>query len=178
MTGGTAKDERPGEQILKDDGATMLGRTVPLEEYGRLHTFPSDPAQTWVELAGDELSALCPAVSGLQPDLYTWSVRYRPNGRCVETKSLKLYLLTFRDLRIYAEHLVARIAGELAEALDTEVTARLTQKARGGIETTVEAVAGAATNATGSRAIEGPRQLPPGTEPDPARTNPTEPQPR
>ncbi|MFN0028004.1 MAG: NADPH-dependent 7-cyano-7-deazaguanine reductase [Acidimicrobiales bacterium] len=126
-----------------DDG-TMLGRQVPVQEYGRLHTFPSDPAQTWVELAGDELSALCPAVSGLQPDLYTWSVRYRPNGCCVETKSLKLYLLTFRDQRIYAEHLVARIARDLAAVLHSEVTVRLTQKARGGIETTVEAVAGQA----------------------------------
>ena len=126
----------------------LLGRSVPAEEYGQLDTFPSDPAQTWVELTGDELSALCPAVAGLQPDWYRWSVRYRPRGRCLESKSLKLYLLTFRDEPIFAEHLVARIARDLAGALDTEVTVRLTQKSRGGIETTAEAVAAAPATKT------------------------------
>lgn len=120
----------------------LLGRDVELSEYGQLDTFPADPAQTWVELTGDELTALCPAVNGLQPDLYRWSVRYAPNERCLESKSLKLYLLTFRDERIFAEHLAGRIARDLAAALDTEVTVRLHQNRRGGIETTVEAVAG------------------------------------
>lgn len=122
----------------------MLGRAVSPEEYGRLDTFASDPAQSWVELSGDELMALCPAVEGLQPDLYRWSVRYRPVQRCVESKSLKLYLLTFRDERIFAEHLCARIARDLAAVLGAEVTVRLAQNRRGGIETTVEAVAGPA----------------------------------
>lgn len=137
----------------------LLGRNVDPEEYGRLDTFPADPAQTFVELVGDELSALCPAVSGLQPDLYRWSVRYRPNQLCVESKSLKLYLLTFRDERIFAEHLCARIARDLAAALDTEVVVRLTQSRRGGMETTAEAVAGTAPGAlsSGSR-----RELPSG----------------
>lgn len=120
----------------------LLGRTVAPEEYGQLDTFPADPAQTLVELTGDELTALCPAVAALQPDLYRWTVRYRPNRVCIESKSLKLYLLTFRDERIFAEHLGARIARELAAVLDTEVTVRLTQSRRGGIETTTEAVAG------------------------------------
>jgi 7-cyano-7-deazaguanine reductase len=120
----------------------LLGRPVDPEEYGRLDTFPSDPAQTFVELAGDELTALCPAIDGLQPDFYRWSIHYRPNVRCVETKSLKLYLLTFRDERVFAEHLAARIARDLAAVLDTVVTVRLVQNRRGGIETTVEAVAG------------------------------------
>lgn len=123
----------------------LLGRNVDLSEYGQLDTFPADPAQTWVELSGDELTALCPAVSGLQPDLYRWSVRYEPNGRCLESKSLKLYLLTFRDERIFAEHLVARIARDLAAVLDTRVVVRLHQNRRGGIETSVEAAAGPAT---------------------------------
>lgn len=127
------------------DDRPMLGRTVEPEEWGRLETFPADPRQTLVELAGDELSALCPGVAGLQPDLYHWLIRYRPAGRCVETKSLKLYLLTFRDVAVFAEHLAPRIAGDVAAAVGTTVYVRLTQGRRGGIETTVEAVAGPAT---------------------------------
>ncbi len=119
----------------------LLGRSVEPGEYGQLDTFAADPAQTWVELAGDELHALCPAVTGLQPDFYRWSVQYRPNRLCIESKSLKLYLLTFRDQRVFAEHLAPRIARDLATVLDTEVTVRLVQSRRGGIETTVEAVA-------------------------------------
>lgn len=125
-----------------DTRPALLGRNVDRGEYGQLDTFPADPAQTWVELTGDELTALCPAVSGLQPDLYRWSIRYEPNERCLESKSLKLYLLTFRDERIFAEHLAGRIARDLAAVLDVPVTVRLQQSRRGGIETAVEAVAG------------------------------------
>ena len=132
------------EQVRQTQPA-LLGRAVGPEEYGQLDTFPADPVQTLVELTGDELTALCPAVAAMQPDLYRWTVRYRPNRVCIEGKSLKLYLLTFRDERIFAEHLCARIARDLAAVLDAEVTVRLTQSRRGGIETTTEAVAGAAT---------------------------------
>ncbi|MCC6433595.1 MAG: 7-cyano-7-deazaguanine reductase [Acidimicrobiales bacterium] len=138
----------------------LLGRNVEVSEYGQLDTFPADPAQTWVELSGDELTALCPAVSGLQPDLYRWSIRYEPNERCLESKSLKLYLLTFRDERIFAEHLAGRIARDLAATLDTEVTVRLHQNRRGGIETAVEAVAG--TRRDGAVATTARPELNPG----------------
>ena len=123
----------------------MLGRTVGPEEWGRLETFPADPHQTLVELGGDELSALCPGVTGLQPDLYRWVIRYRPADRCVESKSLKLYLLTFRDTAIFAEHLAPRLADDLSAAVGAPVYVRLAQNRRGGIETTVEAVAGEVT---------------------------------
>jgi 7-cyano-7-deazaguanine reductase len=135
----------------------LLGRSVHPGEYGRLDTFPADPAQTFVELSGDELTALCPGVDALQPDFYRWSIRYRPNDRCVESKSLKLYLLTFRDERVFAEHLAARIARDLAAVLDTVVTVRLVQGRRGGIETTAEAEAGHREPLP----LEGPPQLNP-----------------
>jgi 7-cyano-7-deazaguanine reductase len=122
----------------------MLGRTVEPEEWGRLETFPADHRQTLVELAGDELSARCPGVAGLQPDLYRWVIRYRPAERCLESKSLKLYLLTFRDEAIFAEHLAPRIAADVAAAVGATVYVRLAQNRRGGIETTVEAVEGLA----------------------------------
>ena len=120
----------------------MLGRSVGPEEWGRIETFPADPRQTFVELSGDELSALCPGVAGLQPDLYRWVIRYRPAQACIETKSLKLYLLTFRDEPIFAEHLAPRIAADVADAVGVPVYVRLAQNRRGGICTTVEAVVG------------------------------------
>lgn len=119
----------------------MLGRPVTTEEYGRLETFPADPNTRVIEMNGDELTALCPAVAGLQPDFYRWTIRYSPNGSCIESKSLKLYLLTFRDVAIFAEHLAPRMAREIAAVLDTEVYVRLVQKSRGGIEIAVEATA-------------------------------------
>lgn len=120
----------------------MLGRAVGSEEYGGLDTFLSLPGQTLVELQGDELAALCPEVDGLQPDLYRWTVRYRPVDRCIEMKSLKLYLLTWRDERIFAEHLAVRIAADLAAVLGTPVLVRLHQNRRGGMEAIAEAVVG------------------------------------
>ena len=58
----------------------------------------------------------------------------------MESKSLKLWLVTFRDRRIFAEHLVSEIHGELAshEPAVTDVSVKLTQNARGGITTVVQ----------------------------------------
>lgn len=120
----------------------MLGRAVGADEYGGLDTFPSVAGQTLVELHGDELTALCPGVEGTQPDIYRWTVRYRPLDRCIEMKSLKLYLLTWRDERIFAEHLAPRIAADLAAAVGTAVAVRLHQNRRGGMEAIAEAVLG------------------------------------
>lgn len=139
---GTGEDAGTASPGVGREVAPMLGRSVAPEEYGRLETFPALAGLREVELTGDELTALCPAVPGLQPDFYRWSIRYRPNGCCVESKSLKLYLLTWRDERIFAEHLAVRIAFDVASALDTTVTVRLLQQRRGGMETAADAVMG------------------------------------
>lgn len=121
---------------------TMLGREVAPEEIGRLDTFPVDERVTSVVFEGDELQALCPAVPGIQPDLYQLRIAFEPAGRTVESKSLKLYLTRFRDERIFAEHLAARIATDVAAAVGTAVEVRLVQNRRGGLVETVTARAG------------------------------------
>lgn len=78
-----------------------------------------------------ELNALCP-VTG-QPDQYELTISYMPNGKTIESKSLKLYLWSFRDQGIYAENLAATIARDLGKALDRAVMAELTQQVRGGL---------------------------------------------
>jgi len=101
-----------------------------------LETFPN-PGVSRVEMTSDELAAVCP-ITG-QPDLYLGTIEYRPKDRCLESKSLKLYLNTFRDEGHFCEALAVKIRDDVAEALGLdadEVRVTLKQKARGGITIT------------------------------------------
>jgi 7-cyano-7-deazaguanine reductase len=103
------------------------------EAYAGLETFPN-PGVDQVEMTSDELTAVCP-ITG-QPDLYVATISYRPQDRCLESKSLKLYLHQFRDEGHFCEALAVRIRDDVAEALRLErdrVHVTLKQKARGGI---------------------------------------------
>ena len=117
----------------------MLGRHVEVEEYGRLDVFPVErPVR--ITFRTDELQALCPAVDGIQPDIYSAEIAYTAVSQAIESKSLKLWLTTFRDRRIFAEHLVLELHDTIV-ALGpglADVRVRLTQNVRGGIETVVE----------------------------------------
>lgn len=103
------------------------------EHYAGLETFPN-PGVVHVEMTSDELAAICP-VTG-QPDLYVASIEYEPDTLCLESKSLKLYLATFRNEGHFCEALAVRIRDDVAQALGLgpeRVTVTLEQKARGGI---------------------------------------------
>jgi 7-cyano-7-deazaguanine reductase len=118
---------------------SMLGRPVSASEFGRLEFFEI-PSPVRVTFVTDELQALCPAVETLQPDIYTAEIAYTANTHAVESKSLKLWLVTFRDRRIFAEHLAIEIYDMLSirSPLVKDVSVKLTQNIRGGIITTVE----------------------------------------
>lgn len=106
------------------------------ERYAGLETF-ANPGVSQVELTSDELSAVCP-VTG-HPDLYEAAITYRPQSLCLESKSLKLYLVRFRDEQHFCEALAVRIRDDVAEALALpadRVSVTLKQKARGGISIT------------------------------------------
>ena len=103
------------------------------EHYAGLETFPN-PGVVSVELTSDELAAICP-VTG-QPDLYVATIEYEPQDLCLESKSLKLYLATFRNDGHFCEALAVRIRDDVAGALGLgpeAITVTLEQKARGGI---------------------------------------------
>ena len=105
-------------------------------QYAGLETFPN-PGVSRVEMTSDELTAVCPITS--QPDLYTAAIEYEPDRLCLESKSLKLYLMTFRDEGHFCEALAVRIRDDVAAALELpseRVGVRLVQKARGGITIT------------------------------------------
>ncbi len=125
------------------DTATRSTELVALghpgsSHYAGLETFPN-PGVARVELESDELAAVCP-VTG-QPDLYRVAIAYEPEARCLESKSLKLYLNGYRNEGVFAEALAVRIRDDVAEALALppgRVRVRLVQKARGGITITAE----------------------------------------
>ena len=101
--------------------------------YAGLETF-ANPGVSQVVMRSDELTAVCP-VTG-QPDLYVVTIDYRPDGLCVESKSLKLYLNAFRDEAGFCEALAVQIRDDVARALELpagRVVVHLEQKARGGI---------------------------------------------
>ena len=104
--------------------------------YAGLETFPN-PGVSRVEMRSDELTAVCPLTA--QPDLYTATIEYEPRELCLESKSLKLYLMQFRDEGHFCEALTVRIRDNVAQALDLPpegVRVTLVQKARGGITIT------------------------------------------
>ena len=120
----------------EDHGLTVLGATVrhPIEH---LECFDAPEHVTTVRFTTDEVMSLCP-VTG-QPDISSLVIEYRPDQRCIESKSLKLYLWSFRDRKVFCEALAAEIAAEIVQAADPHaVTVTLRQQPRGGI--VIEAV--------------------------------------
>jgi len=86
----------------------------------------------------DELTAHCPFEFG-GPDFYSLTIRYKPDGKVVESKSLKKYLEGYRDREISAEALATRIHSDISECINPEALyIELEQARRGGIEETVE----------------------------------------
>ncbi|MEK7380136.1 MAG: preQ(1) synthase [Gemmatimonadota bacterium] len=119
---------------------TAEGRTIPFEgpeaiDVSVLETFPyQGPDQEIVTETG-EFSAVCP-FSGL-PDFAILTISYVPSDRCVEFKSLKYYILSYRNVGIYQEHATARLAEDLWKVLAPKrLTVRMVYNVRGGFETT------------------------------------------
>jgi len=84
----------------------------------------------------DEFTAVCPW-TGL-PDYGTLDITYVPAGSCIELKSFKYYLMSFRDVGMVQEHAVNRILKDLvALCLPRSMKATLDYRVRGGIHTEV-----------------------------------------
>lgn len=105
-----------------------------------LETFPNpQPERDYtIHIRMPEFTCLCPKTG--QPDFATLHLAYVPEQRCVELKSLKLYIWSFRDEGGFHEAMTNRILDDLAGLLEPRY-ARLTAEwnVRGGIFTTVVA---------------------------------------
>jgi 7-cyano-7-deazaguanine reductase len=103
-----------------------------------LETFdnPSSGRDYHIHMEIPEFTCLCPKTG--QPDFATLFLDYIPDQRCVELKSLKLYIWSFRDEGHFHEDVSNRILDDLIRALDPRFM-RLTAKfyVRGGIFTNV-----------------------------------------
>ena len=85
-----------------------------------------------------EFTSVCP-FSGL-PDFAEVTIAYAPNRHCVELRSLKYYLMSYRDVGIWYEHLVNRMLDDLVKAVQPkrmEITIKCNP--RGGLTSTVSA---------------------------------------
>ncbi len=121
----------PPESADGVDGLTILGSPVrhPVDH---VETFAAPSGATLVRFITAEVTSLCP-VTG-QPDISSVVIEYEPTARCVESKSLKLYLWSFRDRAVFAEALAVEIAEEIRRAAHPErVKVVVTQNPRGGI---------------------------------------------
>jgi 7-cyano-7-deazaguanine reductase len=106
---------------------------------GLLETFES-PVETpfVIEHIHEEFTSLCP-VTG-HPDFGRIMLRYVPNQRCVELKSLKLYYQSFRDEGIFYEAVTNRILDDLVALLDPRWLQVVTEwRGRGGIHSRIVA---------------------------------------
>ena len=100
-----------------------------------IEAFPIDDPTQVITLDCGEFTCRCP-ITG-QPDWATISIEYRPAALAVETKSLKLYLETFREEGIFHEHLATRMRDDLVAALDpVALTVTVRFNSRGGIAVT------------------------------------------
>lgn len=126
------------------DGLTILG--------GGKTSFPSSPDDATLEafpnaypdrdynilLDCPEFTSLCPMTG--QPDFGRIVIDYVPGGRCIESKSLKLYLFSFRNYGAFGEAIVNRILDDVVAACSPRrATVRGSFTPRGGI--TIEVTA-------------------------------------
>jgi 7-cyano-7-deazaguanine reductase len=110
---------------------------MPSKPSNDLETFdnPSERDYT-IRMQIPEFTCLCPKTG--QPDFATLDLEYVPGRRCVELKSLKLYIWSFRDRGAFHEAVTNEIADHLVQAMDPRFL-RLTARfnVRGGIYTSV-----------------------------------------
>ena len=91
-----------------------------------------------IKISIPEYTSICPR-SGL-PDFGTITIRYIPNKWCAELKSLKMYILAYRNLGIFYENAVNRILRDFVKAtkpVRAQVVGEFT--VRGGMKSTIEA---------------------------------------
>ena len=84
----------------------------------------------------DEFTSVCP-FSGL-PDFATVTITYTPNSDCIELRSLKYYLMSYRNVGIWYEHLVNRMLDHLVKVCKPKrMQIEIVCKPRGGLSSTV-----------------------------------------
>ena len=121
--------------MITPDTFTALGKHQTT--FTKLDVFERPANVVEVVLAGEELTAFCPITH--QPDFYQYEVRYWPTTSCIESKTFKLLVGSFREREAFAETLASDIAALIHEATGAETEVTLTQQVRGGVQITARA---------------------------------------
>jgi 7-cyano-7-deazaguanine reductase len=130
----------------RDDRSTLTLLGQGTTEYpdspdnAKLEAFENRHADRdyWIEFDCPEFTALCPMTG--QPDFGHITIRYIPDAWCVESKSLKLYLFSFRNHGTFHEEVVNRILDDVVKtAQPRRAIVKGVFNPRGGIALTVEA---------------------------------------
>ena len=103
-----------------------------------IETWPNQYQGYEISIEIPEYTAICPKTS--LPDFGTIRINYIPDKSCLELKSLKEYIHTYRNLGIFYENAVNRILADLVKAchpISATVTGEFT--ARGGLSSTIQA---------------------------------------
>lgn len=117
-------------RILEFEGEEKIGTDL-------LQSFPYEGPRQTIHYETREFSAVCP-FSGL-PDYAALHVDYVPEATIVELKSLKYYIVSFRNVGIYQEHATARIYNDLLALLNPRwLCVKTVYNTRGGIDATCE----------------------------------------
>ena len=120
--------------------AIAEGRTIPFTgpeaiDVAVLETFPYAGPDQEIVTETREFSPVCP-YSGL-PDFATLRISYLPSDRCIELRSLKYYVTSYRSVGIFQEHATARIAEDLYQVLHPQwLEVTTIYNTRGGFDTT------------------------------------------
>jgi len=128
---------RPGKLSILRRSQT---RVPASPDKASLESFPNRHPNRdyWVELDCPEFTSLCP-VTG-QPDFGHITIQYVPDRLCLESKSLKLYIFSFRNHATFHEEAVNRILDDIVKAIHPRrAVVKGIFNRRGGIAITVQA---------------------------------------
>jgi 7-cyano-7-deazaguanine reductase len=128
------------EEIQPTNLQNLDIRSTPREEMNlvQLDTFTYEfvGREIWIDFTIPEFTAVCPFSDF--PDFATLKLSYVPNERCIELKSLKLYINSFREVKVFHEHVINIIIDDFVKACDPlKITLEGDFNVRGNIKTVV-----------------------------------------
>lgn len=125
--------KRSSPQYTSRHAASGVSATLP-----EIETWPNQYRGYEITISIPEYTSICPR-TGL-PDFGTITIHYLPHQRCLELKSLKYYILAYRNLGIFYENAVNRILDDISRACQPKwAVVRGEFTTRGGMRATVEA---------------------------------------
>ncbi len=118
--------ERSAKEIRVD-----LAKSAPLLSF---EFQEQGPGEHWISISSPEFTAICPFSNW--PDFGKVTIEYVPNKKCLELKSFKIYINSFRDIKIFHETVTEVIFQDFLEAIDPKkAKIEIDMNVRGNVKT-------------------------------------------